>query len=308
VRAPPADRVRSLGSSLLDQVLAETLDPAYAAAAADREATGPPGRRERTRGQVLVAAVLAVVGLLGTITYLESAAGAEGRERLRQALIADVDAQTARTAELSTQLEDLRVEVTRSRDRALASTVEGQRALEELGVAEQGAALVPVQGPGLVVTLANAEADTGSDPVGTPSEAEQLGLVQDRDLQLAVNALWAAGAEAVSINDQRLGPTTAIRFAGDAVLVGFQPVTSPYQVRAIGDEEALENGFLNSPEAAELADVSVVYGVVFLFARSDDLTMPADDGTELRWSSAVVPPTGTAPGTSSPGTPDRPGG
>ena len=61
------------------------------------------------------------------------------------------------------------------------------------------------------------------------------GRVQDGDLQLVVNALWAAGAEAVSINGQRLGPTTAIRFAGEAVLVDFRPVTSPYEISAIGD-------------------------------------------------------------------------
>ena len=54
-----------------------------------------------------------------------------------------------------------------------------------------------------------------------------------------VNALWAAGAEAISINGQRLGPTTAIRFAGEAVLVDFRPVTNPYEISAIGDPDTL---------------------------------------------------------------------
>src|SRR4029450_1762991 len=61
-------------------------------------------------------------------------------------------------------------------------------------------------------------------------------LVKDTDLQLASNALWAGGAEAIAINGQRLTATSTIRQAGEAILVDFRPVTTPYQVVAIGPD------------------------------------------------------------------------
>jgi len=157
---------------------------------------------------------------------------------------------------------------------------------------------VAVTGPGLQVTLGNAEADAGSDPVGGSPEIAMAGLVQDGDLQLVVNALWAAGAEAMSINGQRLGPTTAIRQAGGAILVEFRPVASPYEVSAVGDPAGLANGFLSSPEATYVAGLETDYGLRFEFARADDLSLPAGTSVELR----AARPVGTSSGTTSPDT------
>ena len=97
-----------------------------------------------------------------------------------------------------------------------------------------------------------------------------------------VNSLWAAGAEAVSINGQRLGPTTAIRFAGEAVLVDFRPVTSPYEISAIGDPDTLQTEFLASPEVNALAVISESFDLRFEFAREDELILPAASTPELR--------------------------
>ena len=69
-------------------------------------------------------------------------------------------------------------------------------------------------------------------------------------MRSVVNELWHDGAEAISVNDVRLTPTTAIRFAGEAVLVDFQPITSPYTIRAIGDRHVLETGFVDSAVAS----------------------------------------------------------
>ncbi|MGO1341870.1 MAG: DUF881 domain-containing protein, partial [Cellulosimicrobium funkei] len=66
------------------------------------------------------------------------------------------------------------------------------------------------------------------------------------DLQRVVNALWAGGAEAVAINDQRLTGLSAIRSAGDAVLVDLQPLVGPYRVEAIGDPDAMRTSLLRS--------------------------------------------------------------
>jgi uncharacterized protein YlxW (UPF0749 family) len=147
-----------------------------------------------------------------------------------------------------------------------------------------------VNGPGLLVTLANADPKAAADPVGGSAGQDPRGQVRDGDLQLVVNALWAAGAEAVSINGERLGPTTAIRFAGQAVLVDFRPVTNPYQVSAVGNPDTLSRRFLASPDVGSLAVISKSFGLRFEFAKEDHLTLPAASTLELR-SAEPVPDT-----------------
>jgi uncharacterized protein YlxW (UPF0749 family) len=284
VSAPPrATAPRSLGASLLDAVLAETLDPAYAQAAEAR-AAGRSSSRPRWRGRVLVALTMIIAGLLVSVTYDQAAAGAKGREQVRSALIADIDRESAVSDDLQDQLQSLSRQVTRTRDELLAHSTVGQRALDQLAGAEQGAAAAKVTGPGLLITLANADPTADADPVGGTSQDNPQGDVRDGDLQVVVNALWAAGAEAVSINGQRLGPLTAIRFAGEAVLVDFRPVNNPYMVSAIGDPDTLAGKFLASPEVIALAAVSKTFGLRFDYARKDELTLPAASIPELRHS------------------------
>lgn len=299
--------LRSVGASLLDQVLAETLDPAYAQAAearAEREKDGPgesspSGRRWRwLRARGLVAVVLAMAGLLAAMTYNQSAAGAKGREQVRSALIGDIKNQQQVSDGLTTQLQRLQQQVSRTREQALAATEVGQSALGRLSAAEEAAAAVPVKGPGLLVTLADAKPNADSDPVGGQTSTDPRGMVQDGDLQLVVNALWAAGAEAISINDQRLGPTSTIRFAGEAVLVDFNPVSSPYRVSAIGDRTSLSRSFLASPDVSSLAVISESFGLRFDIAQEDQLSLPAASPIELRSAQPLTPSapaSGTAP-------------
>jgi uncharacterized protein YlxW (UPF0749 family) len=276
-----------MGASLLDAVLAETLDPAYAQAAARR--TGEPapagGRR---RGVLLVTLTMVVAGLLVAVTYDQAAATAQGRQPIRAALIQDIQRSSDAGDDLTAELETLRVQVSRARDDLLATSTVGQRALDRLADAEVGAAAVPVSGPGLLVTLANAAPEADDDPVGGTTEEDPRGRVRDGDLQLVVNALWAAGAEAVSINDQRLGTTSAIRFAGEAVLVDFRPVTNPYEVRAIGDPDTLSARFLGNPEVGDLAVISQSFGLRFDFAKEDELTLPAASTLELRYAAPAA--------------------
>jgi uncharacterized protein YlxW (UPF0749 family) len=296
---PRGGGLRSMGASLLDQVLAETLDPAYAQAAArkaERAGEEPPEvvRRSRRRGRLIVALVLAIAGLLVAVTYDQAAAGEHGREQVRQALLGDIDDETATADDLTTQLNRLRRQVNSTRDDALKSTAVGQQALDRLAAAQQGAAAVAVRGPGLLVTMADAEPDADSDPVGGATEPDPVSMVRDSDLQLVVNALWASGAEAISIDGQRLGPTSAIRFAGEAVLVDFNPVTNPYEIRVIGDPDTLSNTFIHDPRVTSLAGFYESYGMRFDFAKEKDLSLPAASLPELR-SATVVPSGGPTP-------------
>ena len=125
-----------------------------------------------------------------------------------------------------------------------------------------------VQGPGLVVELSD------SAQVATTRGELTDFRIQDVDIRLVVNSLWAAGAEAVAVNGRRVTSTTAIGEAGDAVLVNFTAVSSPYRIESIGHPEALRQGMAES-EIAERFDVwTEVYGLGYSVRAADELTLP----------------------------------
>lgn len=288
--------LRAAGASLLDQVLAETLDPAYEHAARAREGRPDPGPGRRAGGRLAVALVMVAAGVLAAVTYHLTAVGAEGRQEIRAALVDDIGDAQDLTDDLAAELERARGDVADAREDALVASDEGREALDALDAAEQMAGTPPVTGPGLLITLADAEADAEDDPVGGDAEVDPRGQVRDDDIQLVVNALWAAGAEAVSVDDQRLGPTTAIRFAGEAVLVDFHPVTNPYEIRAIGDPATLRSAFLTVREVQSLALIAESYGLTFELAQRDDLSLPAGQTPEPRLAELVPPPDDGAAG------------
>ena len=119
--------------------------------------------------------------------------------------------------------------------------------------------------------------------------------MRDADLQFVVNALWAAGAEAVSINGQRLvrlPPSGSPARPSWSTSAG----TNPYEVSAIGDPETMASKFLASPEVNSLAVISETFGLRFDFSRKDELTLPAANTPELRIA-APEAPAGATPAT-----------
>ncbi len=138
-------------------------------------------------------------------------------------------------------------------------------ALDQQGMA---AAFVPVRGEGVVLVLDNSQRPTFS---GTTD----LGRIIDRDVQHAVNGLWAAGAEAISIDDVRLTARTSIRNAGSAILVDYKPVAVPLSIRAIGPSAMMLEKLRRSPEWSELTQLQDRYRIRWSVSSSSDLRLPA---------------------------------
>ncbi|MFM1986638.1 MAG: hypothetical protein RIS18_855 [Actinomycetota bacterium] len=129
--------------------------------------------------------------------------------------------------------------------------------------------LSSVKGKGLEITISDA-------PKTDSLESEDIGLakVYDTDLQLLVNALWASGAESISINDRRLTTTSAIRSAGEAILVNYRPLLQPFIIAAIGDEK-LKERLMKNPDFADLEFVVKTYGLGFNVSELKDIEMSA---------------------------------
>ena len=99
--------------------------------------------------------------------------------------------------------------------------------------------------------------------------------MRDQDLAMVVNAMWGAGAEAVSINGQRIGPTTFVRMAGSVILVNITPVSSPYVVSAIGDSNALSVALVRGNTGDYLSAAQSVTGMTVSTKVAPSLSMDA---------------------------------
>src|SRR5918994_1872373 len=110
-----------------------------------------------------------------------------------------------------------------------------------------------VEGPGVKLVVDDAkDTDQGGDGPRESSGFSDTGRVRDRDMQRIVNGLWESGAEAVAINGQRLTALSAIRAAGDAILVDNRPLVPPYTVLAVGDGKKLSTAFQDSADGQYL--------------------------------------------------------
>ncbi|MEV0720690.1 DUF881 domain-containing protein [Asanoa sp. NPDC050611] len=280
---------RWMSPDFLTELFSNPLDPGYADAAARRAREGPPrGWRQGTRRTAAVL-VAGLIGLLFAVAYRQTVADEPRRSQARADLVSQIKARQEATENLRSQADRLRDEVARERDAALG----GDQAAQRRDV-EAATGLRRVTGDGLVVRLTDsAEAAEGDD-------ASDLGRIFDRDLQLVTNALWASGAEAIAINDQRLTATSTIRKAGGAILVDFRPVTSPYEIRVIGDRD-LEDKFQDSAAAALMRKVADAEHIGFDTHREDDLNLPAATEPQLNYATRPTPASATpTPGGTSP--------
>jgi uncharacterized protein YlxW (UPF0749 family) len=103
-----------------------------------------------------------------------------------------------------------------------------------------------------------------------------------------VNEIWAAGAEAVAVNGQRLTALSAIRSAGDAVLVDFRPLTPPYEIEAVGDPKKLRETFVGGFGGSYL-QVLQGYGITYAVEDRDRLQLAASAGVRLRYAAEPQP-------------------
>jgi uncharacterized protein YlxW (UPF0749 family) len=115
-----------------------------------------------------------------------------------------------------------------------------------------------------------------------PGSSTERQAVLDKDLQILVNGLWAAGSEAVSINGQRVTNLTSIRVAGEAITVNLRSLSRPYTVNAIGDPDQLPARFVESAAGTWWLNLKSVYGLQFTMTQEESLTVPAAPPLTLR--------------------------
>jgi uncharacterized protein YlxW (UPF0749 family) len=199
----------------------------------------PHHRKAGRRGSVAVGVVLALAGLLFTANaHLAQTTNVRGP----QDLAGLVEREGARVDQLSAEVDTLRVRVGALTDQLNAGGPVADP--EQQAQTAFAAGVVPVEGPGLRVQLSDAPTTVGHPSSAAPDDL----LVHQQDVQAVVDALWAGGAEAMSIQDQRVIATTAVRCVGNVLQLQGRTYSPPYVIKAIGNQRSLARALAASPD------------------------------------------------------------
>lgn len=265
--------------SLLTNVMDHSLDDGYAEAAARKKADGTGALPKTLRAKLGLAAGLVLAALVVTVGAAQARIAAPVVAKEREELIDRIDRETSAADKLEGSIDKLRDDVSARQREALKK--HGGDQGELVGIL---AGAVEVHGPGVKLVVDDAkEADQGGDgDARETSGFSDTGRVRDRDMQRVVNGLWESGAEAISINGQRLTALSAIRAAGDAILVDNKPLVPPYTVLAVGDGERLSTAFQNSGDGQYLDALRKNFHIRTGISVEDDVRLPAAPSVIVR--------------------------
>jgi uncharacterized protein YlxW (UPF0749 family) len=202
-----------------------------------------------------------VVLLCGAL-FVVSASNSQGTD-LRPGRYTDlaslVQAESEQYAGLEERVRELNAEVDRLTEAVDDTGV--RRFQRQIAEVSDPAGLTPVSGPGVTITLS----DAPEEVINESTRDLNLLVVHQQDIQAVVNAMWKGGAEAVTVQGQRIVSTTGIKCQGNAVLLQGVPYPQPYVISAVGDQGELLESIANDDylqiyrEQAAIPDISVGY-------------------------------------------------
>jgi len=190
-----------------------------------------------------------------------------GLVRAAEARVAGAE---ARLADIRTQAEELEAAGAGSDERVRAARDAANALAPAVGLTE-------LAGPGLTVTLTDApRGPDGRYPAGVEPDAL---VVHQQDMQSVLNALWAGGAEAVAVADQRVLTTSAVRCIGNTLLLHGRTYSPPYRVSAIGDPDRMRAALDREPGVAVFRQYVQTYRLGYRVQRSSVIRIPAYSGS-----------------------------
>ena len=241
-------------------------------------------RSPRSPGWRILTPVASVaVGVL-LVTSAISSGGTDLRPGRYDDLADLARAETSRVQALRQRVDDLNAEVERLGEQVSSPALrQEQRRIARL---QAPAGLTAVEGPGLTVTLEDAP-ESVQDAAG---EQVSNTIVHQQDIQAVVNALWLGGAEAMTLQGQRVVSTTGIKCVGNTVLLHGVTYSPPYVVSAIGDVSAMQASIASSPYIGAYLEAVDQYQVGWELELEPRLTAPAYDGpTDLSFARSPAP-------------------
>jgi uncharacterized protein YlxW (UPF0749 family) len=270
--SPAEQQQERISLGLIEYLSRHTLDEDYARVARERPAGTTTGRF----GMLPLLLTLALFGLLVFTAASQTTRNATTEARDRSQLIQQVTARRSGVDARNAEVARLRSDNKALDTQALIGSQSGAgvfAALQRLSTLTGASA---VTGPGVKVVVDDA-----------PNATSDRNKVLDSDLQKLVNGLWESGAEAISVNGQRVTNLTSIREAGAAINVNYRPLTAPYTVLAIGDPKTIPSRFAQTTHGATWFDLQQQVGLRFSMQPDSSLTLPAADQLSLRYATRI---------------------
>ncbi len=255
------------------------------------DAEHPHARRRRllSRGRVSVAVVLMLAATLFVVSARDAR---DPATRQPQDLRDLTQAESSKVEQLSDEVDALQAQVLQLTGQSNSAAGQSLGSVPAGFAVESGS--TPVTGPGLVVRLDDAPSQ------GAPADVSpDVLVVHQQDLQAVMNALWAGGAEAMELMDQRVVATSAVRCVGNVLRLHGRVYSPPYEIRAIGDTGAMRAALGRSPAVLAYERDAQRVGLGWEVDNTGSLDMPAYAATELDHASVpdgveVLPGLGSA--------------
>ena len=262
---------------LLDLITRQSMDEDYSVVAERKRAAGGSKEAASTGGRRSAAITLGVVAasaLLATVAGVQTSRNADVTALGRASLVERIQLAKENVRNLQQEAGELRdgnveaeerMRSLRERESQLASRVRRVGAVT---------GFLAVKGPGIRVQVDDA--------------ADGKHTVRDSDLVLLVDGLWAAGAEAIAINGQRLTALSSIQNSGQAIHVNVRPLAPPYRVEAIGDPDKMEGRLLASTSGATFRGVADALGFRVTVEDVGELQLPATRVRQIRHAERLL--------------------
>lgn len=254
---------------LLTLITARSMDEDYAHVADQRAAAGDV-RPRVTRPHWASLVAVAALGLMAAVVAVQTDREAPANELSRAALVEQIESRGDNVRALQGEV----AELTRSNAAIASSRTKIQAQLDDIETRQRRVELITgfsaASGPGVRITV--------DDRPGGDVDGEVL----DEDLATLVDGLFAAGAEAVAINDQRINALGGIRNTSRAVHVNGRPVNAPYTVSAIGDPRTLQARLVETSQGQQWFNLVNNFGFVYEAENVDDIRLPAAPERVLR--------------------------
>ena len=222
------------------------------------------------KAQVAIAAVVFIISFVVVLQFKSvtknsglSATQLQRAEELQRELVKEKEA----NVDLNRQLLQANGALETYREEALKNDSGAKAMAEELENAMMLAGLTDVEGQGVTVVL--------KDSNETAVSATANYIIHDRDLRDIVNELIASGAEAISINGERISGKSAIRCVGPTITINNRYFASPFTIKAIGNPDTLEAG-LNIRDG--VVDVMRAFKIDVTITKSNKVQIPKYNG------------------------------
>ena len=223
----------------------------------------------RTGRRVLSIGVCVFAGFM-IATSAINAGGTDLRPNRNTDLVGLIGSESKHNKDLAERVAALRTDVD-----AITSSDGGMVPQAKMDAASALAGQSPVKGPAVTVVLD--DAPSGVHPQGV---SDELLVVHQQDIQAVVNALWSGGAEALSIQGQRVTSRTGVKCVGNSVVLHGIPYAPPYEMVAIGDQAKLEQALAGSAALQIYRQYVATYGLGYSVRREALVTLAAYRGSQ----------------------------